>query len=359
MHKARLQKLRARMEQAQMKALLITSPVNRKYMTGFTGSAGVVLITLEQAYLITDFRYMIQAPEEAKAYEVLEHKPGQMLGPVEEKLNALHIDKLGFEQHHLTYAEYVQYSKALQGKQLIPVSELVEQLRAIKDVMELKVIQEAAELADRTFSHIQAFLKPGAKESDIALEIEFFMRKNGAASSSFETIVASGERSALPHGVASDRILGMNEFVKLDFGANYQDYCSDITRTVFLGKPTDKHKEIYTIVQEAQQTALDKLKPGMTGKEADAAAREVIKKYGYGDQFGHGLGHGIGMEVHEAPRLSPQSNVVLEPGMVVTVEPGIYIPQFGGVRIEDDVVITETGIQIYTHSTKQFVVLES
>ncbi len=358
MHKARLDKLRARMEQAQLDALLITSPVNRTYMTGFTGSAGLVLVTHGEAYLITDFRYMTQAPQQAKDYQVLEHQPADLLRPVKETLHQLHINHVGFEQQHVTYAEFLSYGKQLSGIELKPVQGIVEQLRAIKDEQELTIIQEAADLADKTFSHILDFIKPGVKELDVALEIEMFMRKNGATSSSFDTIVASGERSALPHGVASDRTIGMNEFIKLDFGAYYHGYCSDITRTVYLGKLTDKHKDIYRIVQEAQQTALDQLKPGMSGREADAAARSIIEQYGYGEHFGHGLGHGIGMEIHESPRLSKASDVVLEPGMTVTVEPGIYIPNFGGVRIEDDVVMTDSGIQIYTHSTKQLLVLE-
>jgi len=187
--------------------------------------------------------------------------------------------------------------------------------------------------------------------------MEVFMRANGATSSSFDTIVASGERSALPHGVASDRIIGNNEFVKLDFGAYYKGYCSDITRTVFIGKPTEKHLEIYNIVLEAQLHTLEHLKAGMSGVQGDALARDVITSYGYGDLFGHGTGHGIGMEIHEDPRLSRFSDKVLTPGMTVTVEPGIYIPDFGGVRIEDDIVITESGIQILTHSTKELILL--
>ena len=218
-------------------------------------------------------------------------------------------------------------------------------------------MQAAADLADRTFSYILGLLKPGVSENEIALEIEMFVRRNGAASTSFTTIVASGERSALPHGVASDRLLGSNEFVKMDFGAYYKGYCSDITRTVVLGKPSDKHRQIYDIVLEAQLEALSKIGPGMTGKEADALARDVIKKYGFGDQFGHGTGHGLGMEIHEAPRLSLQGDIVLEPGMTVTVEPGIYIPGFGGVRIEDDIVITDSGNRRLTQSGKDLIVI--
>lgn len=357
MQQARLDRIRVVMQEQGLQALLITNGVNRQYMTGFTGSAGYVLITDAHAYLLTDFRYMTQAPRQAAGYEVVEHAPKAM-ETVRGLLNKLGLTKVGFEQFDMSYGTYLSTAEALQGIQLVATGGLIEKLRMVKDEQELAVMKEAAELADRTFTHILPFLKPGAKELDIALEIEFFVRKNGAASTSFETIVASGERSALPHGKASDRILQTNEFVKLDYGAYYKSYCSDITRTVVLGKPTDKHKEIYNIVLEAQLTALDQIKPGMTGQQADAIARDVIKRHGYGDYFGHGLGHGLGMEIHEAPRLSTQGDVVLTPGMTVTVEPGIYLPGFGGVRIEDDIVITETGNQKLTHSSKDLIVLD-
>jgi Xaa-Pro aminopeptidase len=195
-------------------------------------------------------------------------------------------------------------------------------------------------------------------EREAALEIEFFLRKNGATSSSFDTIVASGERSAMPHGVASDRVMGRGEFVTLDFGAYYKGYCSDLTRTVVLGPPTDRHREIYGIVREAQESVLERIRPGMTGREADAIARGIITRRGYGDCFGHGTGHGLGMEIHEEPRLSLGGNTVLEPGMTVTVEPGIYIPGFGGVRIEDDIVITAQGAEILTRAEKDLIVID-
>ncbi len=241
---------------------------------------------------------------------------------------------------------------------LITSEGIVEKLRTIKDDSELAIMQDAANLADRAFEHILGFIKPGVSEKAIALELEVYMRSQGATSSSFDTIVASGERSALPHGVASDRIIGRDEFVKLDYGAYYNGYCSDITRTVVVGKPSDKHREIYEIVREAQQYALDHLQPGMTGKEGDALTRDIITRYGYGEYFGHGTGHGLGMEIHEAPRLSLTGDIVLVPGMTVTVEPGIYLPGFGGVRIEDDIVMTDKGIRILTGSPKQLIVLD-
>ncbi|MGG1515272.1 Xaa-Pro peptidase family protein [Paenibacillus oryzisoli] len=357
MQEKRIERLRQVMQQQELPALLITNAYNRTYVTGFTGSSGYVLITGERAILLTDFRYMTQAPQQAKLFEVVEHKP-KVIESVLELLQKQGITKLGFEQADVTYGDFLGYQQGLPGVEFVPTSRLVEQIRMVKDDAELQVMQEAADLADQTFSHILNFIKPGVKELDIALEIEMFIRKNGGTSTSFETIVASGERSALPHGKASDRVLQGNEFVKLDFGAYYKGYCSDITRTVMLGKPTDKHKEIYDIVLEAQLNCLANLKPGIPGREGDAYARDVIVKHGYGDYFGHGTGHGLGMEIHESPRLSKTEDTILTPGMVVTVEPGIYLPGFGGVRIEDDVVITDTGIKILTHSTKDFLIID-
>ncbi|WP_438448792.1 M24 family metallopeptidase [Gorillibacterium sp. sgz5001074] len=356
MTQSRLVKLRKELEALQLDALLVTNSYNRRYMTGFTGTSGYVLITSGEAYFLTDFRYMTQAAQQAPDYKIVEHKAKPM-ETVKELLDGLGIGRLGFEQQDVSYGLYKSYGEDLEGIELVPTTFVVEKLRMIKDEQELSVMQEAADLADAAFTHILGYLKPGVSELEIALELEFFLRRNGATSTSFDTIIASGERSALPHGVASERKLGMNEFVKMDFGALYKGYCSDITRTVVLGQPTDKHREIYGIVKEAQETCLAGLRPGMTGAEGDALARDVIKKAGYGDRFGHGTGHSFGLQIHENPRLSPTCDVVLQPGMTVTVEPGIYLPGFGGVRIEDDVVMTETGIRVLTHSTKELLLL--
>jgi len=357
MHKARLEKLRREMEKQNLEAFLITNSTNRRYMTGFTGTSGYVLVTADKAALFTDFRYMEQAASQAKEYEVVLHAPKPM-ETVKEWLKRSGVQRLGFEENDVTYGDYLDYSKELDGIRLEPAGKLVERLRALKDDEELRIMQEAANLADAAFRAVLDKLKPGVREADIAFELEAFMRRNGASGPSFDTIVASGERSALPHGVAGDRILQPGDFVTLDFGAYFRGYCSDLTRTVVLGKASAKQKEIYEIVLEAQMHALSRLQPGMTGKEGDALARDIIAKYGYAAQFGHGTGHGLGMEIHESPRLSLQSETVLEPGMVVTVEPGIYIPGFGGVRIEDDVVITGDGVHILTHSTKRLLIID-
>lgn len=353
----RLSRLRKEMEKKKLDALLLTNSSNRKYITGFTGSAGYVLITNQSSVLLTDFRYTTQAAEQAPGFEIIDHA-GRMPETIKELLGRAKISQLAFEQMDVTYGVYADLSSKLDPIQLVPSSGLVETIRMIKDEAELAIMKEAAVLADRTFLHVQSLLKPGVMEKEIALEIEIFMRTQGATSSSFDTIVASGERSALPHGVASDRRLGMGEFVTLDFGAYWKGYCSDLTRTVSIGTPPDKLKEIYSIVLEAQMHALDRLKPGMTGREADSLARDIIAKAGYGDRFGHSTGHGLGMEIHEEPRLSQTSNIVLEPGMTVTVEPGIYLPGVGGVRIEDDVVITATGAERLTFADKALLLLE-
>lgn len=357
MEQGRLKRLRQLMAEHKLEALLITNPYNRRYVSGFTGTAGYVVITAAKAILFTDFRYMSQAPKQAVHYEVIEHEARPMVS-VKETLQQLHIKELGFEQADISYSTYHEYAAQLEGVTLKPAPPLIELLRMQKDEAELQIMKEAAQLADQTFAHLLSFLKPGIREREVALEIEFYLRRHGATSTSFDTIVASGERSALPHGVASDRLLQNNEFVKLDFGAYYKGYCSDITRTVVLGKASDKHKEIYNIVLEAQMHALQHIKPGMTGREADALARDVIAKYGYAQFFGHGTGHGLGMQIHEAPRLSMQSDAVLQSGNTVTVEPGIYLPDFGGVRIEDDIVITDSGNRLLTFSTKQLLCID-
>ncbi|MNZ92381.1 putative peptidase [compost metagenome] len=330
--------------------------MNRRYLTGFTGSSGYVVITHQKAYLLTDFRYMTQAAEQAAGFEIVEHG-ASVSDSIKELLISQNVSKLGFEEDNVVFSTYRKYEQDLKPVQLVPVSGLVEELRMYKDSVELKLMKEAADLVDRTFLHMLNVLKPGQSERDMALELETFMRKNGASAPSFDTILASGERSALPHGVASDRILQNGDLVTMDFGALMNGYCSDITRTVAIGEPIAKLREIYDIVLEAQLHTLEFLRPGMTGREADALARDVITRYGYGDQFGHSTGHGLGMEVHEAPRVSKLSDQILQSGMVVTVEPGIYIPGLGGVRIEDDVVITEEGNTRLTASTKEFTVI--
>ncbi|MED5077028.1 Xaa-Pro peptidase family protein [Geobacillus stearothermophilus] len=351
----KLERLRALLEEQHLDGLLVTNGCNRRYITGFTGTAGVALVSRQGAVFITDFRYVEQAAKQVEGFEIVQHS-GPIVDEIAKQVKRLGIKTLGFEQEHVTYAAYKAYEEAIDAE-LAPTSHVVEKLRLIKSGAEIKILKEAAEIADAAFAHILSFIRPGVKEIEVANELEFFMRKQGASSSSFDTIVASGYRSALPHGVASEKTIERGELVTLDFGAYYKGYCSDLTRTVAVGQVSAELQTIYGIVLEAQQRGMRGIKAGMTGKEADALTRDYIREQGYGDYFGHSTGHGIGLEIHEGPTLSARSDAVLEPGMVVTVEPGIYIPGLGGVRIEDDAVITADGNEALTHSPKELIIL--
>lgn len=350
----KLNKLTEKLQAENLDAMLITNGINRRYITGFTGTAGVALITKNnERIFITDFRYTEQATAQAKHFTIVEHKNG-MEAEVQNQIKKHNIKTLGFEQTDISYATYKGYEKAF-TVELVPVSDFVEELRIIKSADEVKIMKKAAEMADAAYTHIQSFIKPGVKEIEVANELEFFMRKQGATSSSFDMIVASGYRSALPHGVASEKEIQSGELVTLDFGALYKGYCSDITRTLAVGEISDQLTDIYKTVLEAQKRGVAGIKPGMTGAEADALTRDYITEKGYGDYFGHSTGHGLGMEVHEQPGVAPKSKTVLKPGMVVTVEPGIYMPEIGGCRIEDDIIITDTGNERLTHATKELI----
>ncbi|MFD1360675.1 M24 family metallopeptidase [Lentibacillus salinarum] len=351
----KLDRLRQKLKTHNLDAILITSPINRRYITGFTGTAGAVIVSQDDARFITDFRYIKQANEQAADFTVVEHKQS-INQEINEQLKQMKVERIGFEKDHVTFSGYEQYQETFVAE-LIPVSGLVEDLRLIKSDDELTVLKQAAKIADDAFAHIQDYIKPGVKEIDISNELEFFMRKQGATSSSFDIIVASGYRAALPHGVASDKTIQSGELVTMDYGALLDGYCSDTTRTVAVGDVSDELRQIYDTVLEAQLRGVNGMKPGMTGKEADALTRDYIKEQGFGDYFGHSTGHGLGMEVHEGPGLSYRSDKKLESGMVVTVEPGIYIPDVGGCRIEDDIVITEAGNERLTQATKEFIQL--
>lgn len=351
----KIKKVQNELQKRELDAILITSSINRRYLTGFTGTAGIALISQDKARFITDFRYTEQATKQARHFEVIEHK-SLIEEEIKNQLNDLNIKRLGFEKNHVTYATYELFKKNF-DVELEPISDMIEKLRIFKSPQELEIMKKAAVIADKAYDHIQTFIKPGVKEIDVSNELEFFMRKQGATSSSFDIIVASGYRSALPHGVASDKEIQEGELVTLDYGALYQGYCSDITRTLAVGDINDELKRIYDTVLKAQLLGVEQIKPGLTGKEADALTRNYITEKGYGDYFGHSTGHGLGMEVHEAPALSYRSDVKLMPNMVVTVEPGIYVPNVGGCRIEDDIVITESGNERLTHSTKELIQL--
>lgn len=351
----KIEKLRKQLQTLNVDGIVITSEYNRRYMTNFTGSAGVAVISNDKAVFITDFRYVKQASEQTEGFEIVQHK-GPILEEVGQVITQLGIKSVGFEENHVSYAQFQQFKKHVKAE-LVPVSNAVENLRLIKSDSEIKILKEAAKIADAAYEHILTFVKPGVTELQVSNELEFFMRKQGAISSSFDTIVASGHRSALPHGVASEKVIEAGEFVTLDFGAYYKGYCSDITRTFAVGKVSEELKGIYDTVLEAQLRGMKGIKAGITGKEADALTRDYIVEKGYGQYFGHSTGHGVGLEVHEGPSLSVKSQDTLQPGMVVTVEPGIYIPNLGGVRIEDDTVVTEEGNESLTYSPKELIIL--
>ncbi len=351
----RVERLRALLEINRLDAVLIAKRENRQYISGFTGSAGVALVTGRGALLLVDFRYVEQAAAEASGFEVVK-VPRQVAETVTELVRGRELRRVGFESDGLTFKQYDELVKGLQPAELVSMDG-VDRLRGVKDADELPRIRRAAAIADAAFAHIQSSLRPGVRERDVALELEFFMRRQGADKEAFETIVASGARSSLPHGRASDKALGPGEFVTVDFGAVVQGYHSDCTRTVMLGEPSARHREIYDLVLAAQQAALRGIRPGLSGKEADALARQIIVDAGHGEHFGHGLGHGVGLAIHEGPTLSPREDATLEAGMVVTIEPGVYLPGWGGVRIEDLVVLTPGGCEILTTAPKRLTVV--
>ncbi|WP_088041692.1 Xaa-Pro peptidase family protein [Bacillus sp. EAC] len=351
----KINKLREALIEKGLDALLITSTYNRRYMTNFTGSSGVALITKEKALFITDFRYIEQATSQCEGFEIVKHE-GLISSEVASQVEKNGVAKLGFEQDHMTFSEYGTYRTVVKAD-LVPVTGLIENLRLIKTDAEISVIKEASKIAEAAFDHILGFIRPGLTELEVSNELEFHMRKLGATSSSFDIIVASGARSALPHGVASDKVIETGDFVTLDFGAYYKGYVSDMTRTVSVGEPNPELKKIYDIVLEAQLRGVNGIQAGITGKQADDLTRDYITEKGYGEYYGHSTGHGIGLEVHEGPGLSFRSDLVLQPNMIVTCEPGIYIPNLGGVRIEDDLIVKNGGNENLMSSPKNLIIL--
>lgn len=334
------------MDNADIDGFLVMEPDNRFYLSGFEGSAGALLITPDDAILVTDFRYVEQGKEQAPLFKVIRND-GDFAGRLASLLEETGVAKLGFEEEHLTYKEFRVMQGAL-GVELIPVSGLIEPLRMIKGPREIQCIRRAAHIAMKVMMATLKTVGPGRSEEAIALEVEFGLRQEGASGLSFEPIVASGPRSALPHARPSSRTLTTGDLVVLDMGARYRRYCSDLTRTVYLGEPGPKEIDVFNLVLEAQSRGIEAIRPGVKASEADAVSRRFLEDNGYGDYFGHGLGHGLGLAVHEAPKVSPSGDLELQPGMVVTVEPGVYIPDWGGIRIEDMVLVTEEGTEVLT-----------
>ena len=334
-------------------AVFISSYPNIFYYSGFTSEDAYLIISHNERILITDSRYTIQAHNQAPDFEIVDLTEG--FKKIFERVSASYI---GFEEDVVSVSLSQKLQTAFDGKKtLVPMQKKISSLRQIKDKDEICHIREAERLGDEAFTYVLDKIKVGATEREIALELEFFMKRHGASALSFDTISASGIRGAMPHGVATDKPLEDGDLLTLDFGCVYEGYCSDMTRTVALGHVNDKQKEIYDTVLKAQLAALEIIKPGIKCADVDAAARKVIEDAGYGKNFGHALGHSVGIEIHETPVFSTKSKDIVQTGHVITVDPGIYVENFGGVRIEDLTAVTDNGIENLAHSPKELIIL--
>lgn len=353
----RIEKFKNKIKELGLDAAIIYKPENRRYLSGFTGSFGYILLTHDEKFFITDSRYVEQAKRQCKGYKLIEIKSNgdwasSMLYDI---INEQEIRKIGFEDKHVTYFQYSEIAENLDDIELVPLNGILQSIRMIKDDNEVENIRNAAKIVDKAFEHILNYIKPGITEREISYRIENFMKENGAYGNSFEPIIASGKRSALPHGIASHKVVEKGDFIILDYGCLYNGYCSDMTRTVVVGKASEEQKQIYNTVLDAQQSALENVKPGSMCCEIDKIARDKITNQGYGEYYKHGLGHSVGLEIHEHPILTTVSKEILEPFMTITIEPGIYIPDFGGVRIEDLVLVTENGFEVLSKSPKHLI----
>ncbi|MCI0768737.1 MAG: aminopeptidase P family protein [Chloroflexi bacterium] len=354
----RVQRLRQRLADEGNDAVFISAPENRRYLSGFTGSAGYLIVSQEHAYVATDFRYWEQVGRQSPDFELVKMTQGDLgtwLAPVLERIQPA---TLAFEAGNATFAFHTTLKESLKKlrpalrPRLVPTLDLVEGLRIVKDEEELQIITRAVEIADQAYMEVSAGLEPGITEREIAWRLEKSMREQGAESTSFDIIVAAGPNAAMPHHRPTDRPVEKDEPIIIDMGARLQGYCSDLSRTTFLGKPDDTYRRVYDVVLGAQETAIAAVQSGMTGHDADRLARDVIEKAGYGEQFGHGTGHGVGLVIHENPRVARNAKNELSDGMVFTVEPGVYLPGWGGVRIEDIVVLENGSSRNLTRAPK-------
>jgi len=351
----RLRKLQTSIAEKQLDAILISQPENLRYLSGFTGSSGWLLISEKKTILATDFRYVEQAKEESPDFEIIQAKR-ELSDWLPDLVSDLRWHKLGFEANCISYNTHHKLSEALKTTQidlaLVPTTDIVEQLRSIKEPEELEFITKAAALIDIAWEQAKAIVHPGTTEKEVAWEIEKFLRQENSEGIPFEIIVASGTNSALPHARPAEKIMRPAEPVLIDMGARINGYCSDLSRTLLLGETDKILREIYDIVLKAQITAIEGIESGMYASQADQLARSVIEEAGYADAFGHSLGHGVGLAVHELPTLGPSSSNSLADGMVFTIEPGIYLVGQGGVRIEDMVVLENGKARVLTKAKK-------
>lgn len=342
-------------DELQIDAFYITHIPNIRYFSGFTGSSAYILITKEKNYFFTDFRYKEQSAKQVKNYEItIDFSPTEK---IKELIKNCGLKSIAFESTRLNYNEYLQLQNNLPEVKFIPVKELIEKLTMVKTAEELETIKKACEITDKVFEKILTVIKPGVKEKDISDEITYLHMKFGAEKNSFDPIVASGWRGALPHGIASNKIIENGEMVTLDFGCVYNGFCSDLTRTISVGTPKDELKRIYDTVLQAQLMAIDAAKAGVLTNELDRIPRNFIDQSEFSGKFGHGLGHGLGIEVHEMPAVSYKTEISIPENTVITIEPGIYIEGLGGVRIEDDIILKQNGCDILNKSAKELIIL--
>jgi len=352
-----LHRIQERLTENGPAALLITEISNVQWASGFTGSSGFVLVAPKRALFISDSRYAVQAKEEVRDMDVsIYSSPTDAASFIGAEAKRLGMTELGFEADHVTFSQYERWKTKLAPSTLVPITDFIEPLRMIKTPDEIARIRRACELADACFAHVVRMIQPGVRELDISLDIEFFFRRQGA-NLAFEPIVVSGERSARPHGRASEKKLEKGDFLTMDFGAKLDGYNSDITRTVVVQEASDRHRQVYAQVLKAQIASIEALKSGVSASSVDGLSRKILAERDLDQYFGHGLGHGLGQLVHDFGRLNATSKDMIAPGQVWTIEPGVYIEGFGGVRIEDDVVVTEKGNEVLTHSPKELLVL--
>ncbi len=353
----RVENLRRELGKRKLDTMLISCPANRRYLSGFTGSDGFLLVSRKQAILAVDFRYTEQARRQAPDFEVYQIYGGytQWLPELVERLK---VGRIGYEADDLSVSSFREMAKAVKSipgphrPSVVSTRSMVESLRAVKDTLEIQRIEKAADLADRTIVYARDILEPGITERHLAWELEKFLKENKSESLPFDIIIASGPNAALPHAQPGERVIGQYDPVVIDLGARLEGYTSDMTRTICCGKTDDTFEKIYHIVRQAQLAAINSIKPGISGSEADSLARKVIEEAGYGNAFGHGLGHGVGLQTHEAPSLGPRSGDLLREGMVFTIEPGIYVSGWGGVRIEDMILLEGGRARLLTNAPK-------
>jgi len=345
----RVKKLQKRLRALRLGGFVSLDLTNVRYLTGYTGTSGAVAVFKNSAFFFTDFRYKTQAAAQVRSMKRVIAK--SLIVEVGKSIKQAKVKRVGYEQERLKVSQFKQLGKAATVKWI--AVRPVDELRIIKDETEIKTLKINFSMLAKVFKSLPEIITPGRREREVAAELQYMLAKLGGSGPSFDFIVASGARSALPHGVASDKRIGKNDIVTLDWGWLLDGYCTDNTRTFFMGKPKRKLLEIHEIVSEANRLAIKKVAPGVPLKEIDAAARDYITKKGYGSRFGHGTGHGVGLEIHEAPNVSPRSKDVARMGMVFTIEPGIYLPGIGGVRIEDVVAVTKKGCKVLTRRISQ------